>query len=89
MQSLNVAKLTEQLKQLTHKVYNYTVLSYNSLREHIRQNYENYVVYLALSKITLICVQICIHCHVITVYYLKYVHGAIYTCVTHPSGLCT
>ena len=43
MQYLNVTKLSpEQLQQLTHKLLNYTMIDYDSLREYIQQIDENY-----------------------------------------------
>ena len=43
MQSLNVTILTlEQLEPLTHKLANYTMLTYDSLREQIHKINEPY-----------------------------------------------
>ena len=43
IQSLNVTKLTlEQLGQLAHKLPNYTMVNYDSFREHLQQLDGNY-----------------------------------------------
>ena len=42
MQSLNVTQCTpEQLEKLLHKLFNYTVVNYDLLKEHIQQIDEN------------------------------------------------
>ena len=55
----------------------------------IYQNYWTYVVHLALLKVTLICIQMCIHCYVRIICYLQYMHVFIYICLAHPSRLYT
>ena len=45
------------------------------------------VVYLALFKITLICVQICIYCYVRMICYIQYMHVVIYIYVADPSDV--
>ena len=44
MQSLNATKQTlEQLEQLAHKLLNYTMVNYYSLREQMQHTDENYL----------------------------------------------
>ena len=57
MQSLNVTKLTiEQLEQLTHRLPNYTIVNYDSLRKQSQQIDENYPYSMPTRLIILITV---------------------------------